>query len=372
MAGLYFHIPFCFTRCGYCDFYKTTRLDFMDAFIKTLYSEVAHYKNDFPQQLSSIYFGGGTPSLVKGTDFAELFAVIKRNYHLNRDAEITIEANPDDLTGAYLDALLELGFNRISIGIQSFHQRDLQEMGRRHNAQQARQAVELAWQSGFRNIGMDLIYGLPWSSTEHFQQNLDVFAELPVQHLSAYHLTFEEGTPFHRLLKKGIYQEVSEEDSLEQYHLLRAYTNKKGFEHYELSNFCRPGFRSRHNSSYWKGVPYLGFGPGAHSYFGSKRCWNKPDLNLYLQGDWTRIREEEELKNLDAYNETLMLGLRTAEGLDLKDIQQRFPNFYATLVQQSNKWVSGGTLILENERLFCPPDAWFVVDGIIEDLFVSE
>ncbi|WP_088653617.1 radical SAM family heme chaperone HemW [Geofilum rhodophaeum] len=372
MAGLYFHIPFCFTRCGYCDFYKTTRLEFMDAFLKTLFSEVDHYKEDFNHPLSSIYFGGGTPSLVKGADFAALFAAVKSAYHLQSDAEITIEANPDDLTAEYLDDLLELGFNRISIGIQSFHQRDLQEMGRRHNAQQARNAVELAWQRGFRNIGMDLIYGLPWSSTAYFKQNLEIFTQLPVQHLSAYHLTFEEGTPFHRLLKKGIYQEVSEEDSLEQYHLLRAFTRQKGFEHYELSNFCSPGFRSRHNSSYWNGVPYLGFGPGAHSYFGNTRRWNKSDLNLYLQGDWTKVCEEEQLSEADAFNETLMLGLRTCEGLDLKEMRTRFPKFYATLMEQSSRWISGAALVHENDRLFCTPGSWFVVDGIIEDLFVSE
>jgi oxygen-independent coproporphyrinogen-3 oxidase len=370
MAGIYIHIPFCFSRCGYCDFYKTTRLDRIEPFFKVLKQEIKFYSSLFQHPIETLYFGGGTPSLLKSGMYKELFQLLQDNYYFNNEVEITIEANPDDLKESYIDDLLAIGFNRISIGIQSFQDKDLQEMGRRHNAAQSLQAINNAYMGGFRNIGMDLIYGLPWSNASEFKGNLDIFQTLPVNHLSAYHLTFEEGTPFHRLMKRGVYTEVKDSDSLYQYELLCTYTAQQGFEHYEVSNFCKPGFRSLHNSSYWKGVPYLGFGPGSHSYYDGKRRWNKSDLLNYNKGDWALISEEEMLKKSDVFNEALMLGLRTADGIDLEQLQYNNPTMLGEFLKRVDKWKKKGDVYQENNRLICTENSWFIVDSIIKDLFI--
>lgn len=370
MAGIYIHIPFCFSRCAYCDFYKTTKLDKLEPFLVALKSEIKHYSSLFQEKITTLYFGGGTPSLLKSSHFDEIFSLLRDSYIFSERIEITIECNPDDLTKDYIDKLLESGFNRISIGIQSFHEKDLQEMGRRHSSAQALQAIKDAYSGGFRNIGMDLIYGLPWSNIAAFSENLKIVKTLPINHLSAYHLTFEEGTPFDRLLKRGVYREITDSESLNQYELLREFATKEGFEHYEVSNFCKPGFRSRHNSSYWDGSPYIGFGPGSHSYFGGYRQWNKADLNLYLKSDREKIVEKEVLDISDRLNELIMLGLRTAEGVNLEAIEALDRQMYNKVVSASKKWLQAGNLHNESKFLKCNAKSWFVVDGIIKDLFV--
>jgi oxygen-independent coproporphyrinogen III oxidase len=370
MAGIYIHIPFCFSRCGYCDFYKTTRLDRMEPFFEALKREIVYYAPHFQNSINTLYFGGGTPSLLKSGMYTELFLLLKSHYSFNADLEITIEANPDDLSPAYIDELLTIGFNRISIGIQSFNEADLQEMGRRHSSLQAFQSIEDTYRGGFRNIGMDLIYGLPWSSIQGFKENLEIFKTLPVNHLSAYHLTFEEGTPFDRLLKRGVYNEIMDSKSLEQYELLCDLTALNGFEHYEVSNFSQPGFRSRHNSSYWNGSPYIGFGPGSHSYYNGKRSWNKPDLVKYNKGHWEDISEEETLNEGNLFNESIMLGLRTSEGVDLERLHNLYPAFYDDFSIKLVKWRATGDLYQQKNRLVCKEKSWFIVDSIIKDLFI--
>ena len=370
MAGIYIHIPFCFSRCGYCDFYKTTRLDRIEPFFKVLKQEILSYAGIFPFSIETLYFGGGTPSLLKSGMYKELFHLLKSNYDFAEDVEITIEANPDDLSANYIDDLLAIGFNRISIGVQSFQDADLQEMGRRHNASQSLQAIRTAYQGGFRNIGMDLIYGLPWSTTSLFKDNLDIFQTLPVNHLSAYHLTFEEGTPFHRLLQRGVYNEINDRESLKQYELLCRFTAQHGFEHYEVSNFSKPGQRSRHNSSYWTGVSYIGFGPGSHSYYNGKRRWNKSDLLTYNKGDWSLVSDEELLKKEDFFNEALMLGLRTSDGIDLEQLESIDPAFFDVFSKSIVKWVKKGDVYLDKNKLICTEKSWFMVDSIIKDLFI--
>jgi oxygen-independent coproporphyrinogen III oxidase len=370
MAGIYIHIPFCFSRCGYCDFYKTTRLDRIEPFFKALKQEIIQLAPNFPYIIQTLYFGGGTPSLLKSGMYEELFQLLKSQFDFGVDVEMTIEANPDDLTPGYIHDLLNIGFNRISIGIQSFQDADLQEMGRRHSAEQALQSIHNAHQGGFRNIGMDLIYGLPWSSTKVFENNLNIFKSLPVNHLSAYHLTFEEGTPFERLLKRGVYTEMKDSKSFEQYELLCRFTANNGYEHYEVSNFSQPGFRSRHNSSYWNGSPYIGFGPGSHSYFNGKRSWNKPDLMTYNSGIGSGISEEESLKKEDLFNEAIMLGLRTSDGVHLQHLQSVHPQFYEAFSKRTVKWMEKGDLYLQMNRLICTEKSWFIVDSIIKDLFI--
>ncbi len=370
MAGIYIHIPFCFSRCGYCDFYKTTRLDKIEPFFNVLKQEILSYVALFPYSIETLYFGGGTPSLLKSGMYNELFQLLKSNYDFNKDAEITIETNPDDLSADYIDDLLAIGFNRISIGVQSFQDADLQEMGRRHNASQSLQAIRTAYQGGFRNIGMDLIYGLPWSTTSLFQHNLEIFQTLPVNHLSAYHLTFEEGTPFHHLLQQGVYREIKDSESFRQYELLCTFTGQQGFEHYEVSNFSKPGQRSMHNSSYWKGVPYIGFGPGSHSYYEGKRRWNKSDLLTYNQGNWDRVSDEELLKKEDFFNEALMLGLRTSDGIDLEQLRSDHPALFDGFSKRLIKWVKKGDVYYEKNKLICTEKSWFIVDSIIKSLFI--
>jgi oxygen-independent coproporphyrinogen-3 oxidase len=266
--------------------------------------------------------------------------------------------------------LLNVGFNRISIGVQSFHDVDLQEMGRRHNASQSIEAIHAAYKGGFRNIGMDLIYGLPWSNIGQFNESLDIFKTLPVNHLSAYHLTFEEGTPFHRLLQRGVYSEINDNDSFRQYEGLCRFTAELGYEHYEVSNFSKVGFRSKHNSSYWNGSPYIGFGPGSHSYYDGKRRWNKSDLVTYNKADWSQVSEEELLDKKDIFNEALMLGLRTVDGVDLAYLESIDPVFFNAFLKKIPFWINKGDLSRFETKLICSEKSWFIVDSIIKDLFI--
>lgn len=370
MAGIYTHIPFCFSRCGYCDFYKTTRLDRIGPFVSVLMKEIEHYSSDLNERIETVYFGGGTPSLISVKDYRDIFKQLRDNYDIADSAEITMEANPDDINEDYLDAMLQIGFNRISIGIQSFHDRDLKEMGRRHNSVQALQAVNIANKAGFDNISIDLIYGLSWSDTASFKENLSILRGMSVKHISAYHLTFEEGTPFWKLLKRGIYKEIKDSESTEQYQELCRFLADEGFEHYEVSNFCKPSFHSRHNSSYWNHTPYIGFGPGSHSFYDGIRRWNRPDLSQYLSADWDSTVESEILDKRDLVNEIIMLGLRTANGFDSERIRAIDASFYEQVFSNSRKWLKAGHLILDDRFVKCPEDSWFIVDGIIKDIFI--
>ena len=370
MAGIYIHIPFCFSRCGYCDFFKSTKLDRIDSFLKSLKREIVYYSPYFKKTINTLYFGGGTPSLLSIDIYSEILELLKDNYHFSKDVEITIETNPDDLNQKYIDGLLSVGFNRISIGIQSFNDFDLQKMGRRHNATQSLAALNYAYKGGFKNIGIDLIYGLPWSDGSAFKENLSIIKTVSINHLSAYHLSFEEGTPFYNLLKQGIYTEINDVESFNQYEMLCTFASDNGFEHYEVSNFSKPGYRSRHNSSYWNGIPYLGFGPGSHSYYDGKRKWNKSDLSLYDNDNWTLIVEQEFLADSDLFNETVMLGLRTCDGINLNFLQIKFPEFYSSFYKKSNKWIDKGYLYIKNNRIICREKFWLVVDTVIKDLFI--
>lgn len=370
MAGIYIHVPFCFTRCGYCDFYKTTKLDQMDPYFASLKNEVAIRSTEFTWSVDTVYLGGGTPSLLSRDRIGELYNWLHQYFKISPSAEWTIEVNPDDITPKYLSSLLYTGFNRLSIGIQSFNDEDLRQMGRRHNAKQAMDAIKNAQSSGFKNISIDLIYGLPWSNESMFAKNLEVMQMLSVQHLSAYHLIFEKGTQFHTLLKKGVYKEVDDESSLKQYYMLREAAQTAGFEQYELANFCQPGYESKHNSSYWKGEPYIGFGPGSHSFYNNSRSWNKGNLGLYNAQKYDLLHEKEELTPLDGYNELIMLSLRTSQGVDLSKVRINFSQYYKHLITESEKRIAQKHLIIEDDFLKCTPDGWFLSDAIIQELFV--
>ena len=272
MAGIYLHIPFCKTRCIYCDFYSTTRSELKTRYVQALCRELTMRKEYLKgEDIETIYFGGGTPSQLEKEDFEQIFDTIREHYGLNHCQEITLEANPDDLSQEYLEMLSSLPFNRLSMGIQTFDDATLKLLRRRHNARTAIEAIDRCRKAGFQNISIDLIYGLPGETKERWENDLRQAISLNVEHISAYHLIYEEDTPIYNMLKQHQISEVDEDSSLEFFTLLIEHLQKAGFEHYEISNFCRPGKYSRHNTSYWKGIAYLGCGPSAHSFDGMTR-----------------------------------------------------------------------------------------------------
>ncbi len=367
MAGsIYIHIPFCQCRCSYCDFFSTTLLDKRDAYINAICRELQLRKDYLPTpKISTIYLGGGTPSVLTIQHLQQLFACIEQTYDLSELSECTIECNPDDINAAYLSGLKTLPINRISMGVQSFNDDELQLMNRRHTGQQAIDAVHQIVQAGYANCSIDLIYGLPNQTINRWKHNLTTALSLPITHLSAYHLTYEEGTPMYQHQKHA----VSEENSLLFFETLHQYTQQAGMEAYEISNFALPNYRSQHNSSYWKGIPYLGIGAGAHSYNGKQRSWNIACLNTYIEGveAGKLVVETENLSNDDKYNELILTSLRTKEGIE----QDKIPaNYLPYFQKQCKKYLQGGLLEQNETHTYLTHQGIFVSDGIICDLMV--
>jgi oxygen-independent coproporphyrinogen-3 oxidase len=372
MAGIYIHVPFCKTRCHYCDFFKSTKVQYRNQFLGQLLKELEERSDFFSKSekiIHSVYFGGGTPSLLAVEQLEVVLNVIGKKYSFADDIEFTIEVNPDDLNAEYLSGLKRLGFNRISLGIQSFFDEDLKKMGRRHDAIQSRNVIEQTFAAGFENVGIDLIYGLPWSDQEKFLQNLIIMNQYPLKHLSAYHLTIEPGTQFGRDIKRKKLSEIEEEQSEQLFWMLHDEAEKMGFEHYEISNFCRDQLYSRHNTSYWTGKSYLGAGPGAHSFDGTRRFWNKSDLHQYIESGYQSGISSEILTENDRFNERLMLGLRTRKGIELEDLKANHPGLMSQFEKNIQKWTDRGLLQQEGGRIFGTRKGWFLIDGIIEDLF---
>ncbi|MEG1954625.1 MAG: radical SAM family heme chaperone HemW [Mucinivorans sp.] len=353
MAGIYIHIPFCRQICNYCDFYHSASLSNKEAMVERIMSELTerHSEIDIPRTL---YFGGGTPSVLSTTEVVNFVKLVRHLWGVVDFEEVTLEANPDDLTPEYIWGLKEAGVNRLSIGIQSFNDDHLALMNRRHSAEQASKAVSNAQKIGFKNITIDLIYGLPFMTVDQWQQNLDKAIGLGVQHISAYHLTIEEKTIFGKRALKPVAEEVSEL----HFNMLRKSLCSHGFDHYEISNFALPGHRSCHNSAYWDGTSYLGVGPSAHSYDGKKRQWNVASNRLYLAG---APRDSEILSPRDKYNERIMTSLRTTKGLDI--------NGDADIMNRAQLFLSSGDLFLEQGFLKIPPERFLISDYIISELF---
>lgn len=374
MAGLYIHIPFCKKRCIYCDFYSTTLIEQKKRYVQAVCREMEIRSGYLKEELiDTIYIGGGTPSQLSGEELQLLFSTIFQNFKVKPEAEITVEANPDDLSEDYLKQLKELPINRLSMGVQTFDDRKLKLLNRRHTAQQALDAVHRCHDLGFENISIDLIYGLPGETVEEWEKDLDTAFSLPITHLSSYHLMYEEGTPLWKLRKEHEVKEVEEDQSVLFFEKLITHTREAGFRHYEISNFCKPGYHSRHNSSYWKGIPYLGCGAAAHSYDGESRQWNVADLELYIKGIEKRQLdfEKENLTLEMRYNEYVMTGLRTSEGFSLTHVQNhfgtRFVN-YARKMAQSH--ILQGTLDIEDDRIKLSHQGIFISDGIMSDLMI--
>ncbi len=289
MRGIYIHIPFCRQACRYCDFFFTVSLQYQDEFTNRLVDEIKIQGSKHPKNsLDTLYLGGGTPSLLSRKNMDQIMESVHASFTFHKDAEITMECNPDDLDSSLLDFLIATGFNRLSIGVQSFHDKDLQLMRRSHNAKQAEQSIQKAALAGFKNMTIDLIYGIPGQSIRAWEENLSRATAMPISHLSAYHLTFEPGTVFEHWRKNGKLVQVHEEQSLKQYHLLREMLISEDFDHYEISNFARDKKISEHNMIYWSGEPYLGVGPSAHSFDGSSRRWNIASLKAVYERDRQR------------------------------------------------------------------------------------
>lgn len=374
MAGIYFHIPFCQSRCSYCDFFSTTLLNQRDKLIEGLIKELDIRFSYLPDQsVQTIYFGGGTPSVLEIHQIENLINAVKNRFELNPDPEITLEANPDDLTFEYLKALHKTDVNRISIGIQSFDDAVLHQMNRRHSGNQAINVIKTAQELGFKNISIDLIYGWPGLTLEHWKRELELAVDLGIQHISAYHLTYHEGTSLWNSLHKGIIQEPSEELSFAQYDWLVTFLEKNGFQQYELSNFSLNGFQSRHNSSYWNQTPYLGLGPSAHSYNGETRHWNFSDLNTYLQAVDHELEngQTENLSLVDKFNDLIITLLRTTAGISMKQVNRQFGRLYVEHLRTgSQKFIDGGFVDQTDEFLRLTRKGMFVSDMIMEHFII--
>lgn len=367
MAGIYVHIPFCARRCLYCGFFSTTRHSETGRYTDALCKELSMMRGWFSgRAVHTVYFGGGTPSQLSLPQLSRILNEILSMAGSAPD-ELTVECNPDDLDLQFAAGLREIGFDRISMGVQTFDDGLLRFLGRRHTAQQAADAVRTCRDAGFKNISIDLMYGLPGQSAEMQQHDLETATGLGVQHISSYCLSYEEGSPLERMRLEGRLTPQSDDTCAEMFSRMCAHMKQAGYEHYEISNFALPGFRSRHNSSYWDGTPYLGLGAGAHSYDGHVRRWNVPDLDAYVRGIEDGCPEcgSEELTATDLFNEKLMLGLRTCDGAQLSE------DGFGLISRAAAPYIAGGQLIWEKGRLRIAEDSLFISDRIISDLFLD-
>ncbi len=372
MAGIYIHIPFCRKACYYCNFHFSTNHERLPQMLTAIAKEVVLRKDYLTETIHTIYFGGGTPSLVNEDYLSALMKTLRETFVVSTDAEITLEANPDDITEASLMVWKALGINRLSIGVQSFVEDDLRWMNRAHNTQQSLQSILLAQQHGFNNITIDLIYGTPALTDEQWQYNVQKAIDLNVAHLSCYALTVEPKTALDTMIKQQKIADVDADKQARHFELLMQLTKEAGYEHYEISNFAKPGHRSKHNSSYWQGKTYLGLGPSAHSFNGKSRQWNIANNALYINSiDKNEVSFEIEiLTETQQINEYIMTSLRTIEGLSLVHIKQIWGEEKAKeILTASQEFFANGTMQLNNHYLQLTTKGKFLADGIAAELF---
>ena len=376
MSGIYIHIPFCKQACHYCDFHFSTSMKKKDEMVLALAKEIQMRKSEFENDpefsgVETIYFGGGTPSRLQIADLRLQMDSIYKNYKVAENPEITVEANPDDLSEEYLIALSEIGINRLSIGIQSFFEDDLQMMNRAHNSAEAKKCLELATQY-FDNISLDLIYGIPGMSNEKWKQNIETALSFGIPHISSYALTVEPKTALNKLIQTGKIAKPKDEVAQEHFEILVEILEANEFIHYELSNFGKSTYFSKNNSAYWLGKRYIGIGPSAHSYNGSSRSWNVSNNSVYLKSihENKLPSEVEILSKTDRYNEYIMTGLRTIWGVSLYKIELEFGKEYLNyLEKQVQKFIENGLVSIENHTLKTTSKGKFLTDGIASDLF---
>lgn len=376
MAGIYIHVPFCKTRCIYCDFYTRTDMSPKHNYVSAVCREMELRKHYISNEIvKTIYFGGGTPSQLSYGDFQRIFDTIRANFTVASDAEITMEANPDDLDTKYLETLRRLAFNRLSIGIQSFDDNELKFLKRRHSAERAIDVVSLCKSSGYNNISIDLMYGLPNQTMDIWQRNLEQAINLDVQHISSYHLIYEQGTRLYRLFKLGDVKPVDEDLSVQMFSAMIDSLSAAGFQHYEISNFARNGLYSKHNSSYWLGEKYLGLGPAAHSFDGHNRAWNIPSISKYVEaiGQANPAIETECLDKNTSYNDFILTGMRTMWGVDLVVMESRFGTSMKDYCMKNvQKYINQGFVTNNDNVLKLTREGIFISDGIMSDLMWVE
>ena len=376
MAGIYLHVPFCKRRCIYCDFFSTTQNERKTAYVHALCSELEMRKEYLGgETVETIYWGGGTPSQLDKEDFEIIFSYIYRNYSISSHPEITLEANPDDLTPDYIAMLRTLPFNRLSMGIQTFNESILKVLQRRHTARQAIEAFQHCRAAGFQNISIDLMYGLPGETLSTWQQDLDQALLLHPEHLSAYHLIYEEDTVLWKLREQHKVEEADEDLSVSLFSTLIDRLTSEGYDHYEISNFSLPGLYSRHNSSYWTEKKYLGCGPSAHSYNGVSRQWNIASLDTYMKGisAGAPVFEIEELDLYTRYNDFVITRIRTEWGMPLSKLRDEFgEKLYDYCLRMAAPHLKQGTLELVNDVLRLTRKGIFISDGIMSDMLWTE
>ena len=374
MAGIYIHIPYCKQQCAYCNFhFRIAQKDKLEM-LKSMHKEIKERK-DFlnGKEVSSIYFGGGTPSILSISEIKHLIQTIYTLYSVNEDAEITVECNPDDLTGPKLSSYKKIGVNRLSIGVQSFADADLKFMNRSHNAKETIKSIELAKKVGFENITIDLIYGLPNQTLKQWQKNLHIMFSLGIQHFSAYALTIEEKTALYHLVKNKKLEVLSDKRTISQFNLLQVKAKEQGFIHYEISNFGKEGYFSKHNTAYWTGNHYLGIGPSAHSFNGTSRRWNISSNKKYIEGVLANssYSETENLTNEQRYNEYIFTSLRTIWGIDKATILKRYGDEIALyFFKEIKKWEAKKYIVAVSNIYTLTSKGKIFADAIASDLFI--
>ena len=372
MAGIYIHIPFCKRRCIYCDFYSTTESEQQPTYVHALCQELDLRKDYLEgEEIETIYLGGGTPSQLSHEELEAIFLTIYNIYKVKEDAEITLEANPDDLTPEYVSMLRTLPINRISMGIQTFQEETLKRLHRRHTAQQAIEAFRRCREAGFHNISIDLMYGLPGETLDTWKEDLRQAIALHPEHISAYHLIYEEGTVLWKLREEQQVEEADEDLSLTFFKTLIDELTRAGYQHYEISNFCLPELHSRHNSSYWTGKKYLGCGPSAHSFNGHSRQWNVASLSTYIKGI-EQGKPDYELEELDLhtrYNDYVITSIRTCWGMSLSHQRTTYgEELYRYCLRMAKPHLRQGVLEIREDVLRLTPSGIFISDGIMSDL----
>jgi oxygen-independent coproporphyrinogen-3 oxidase len=373
MAGIYIHIPFCKQACHYCDFHFSTSLQNKSSFLNALKKEIALRKKYLENEtISTIYFGGGTPSLLSKIELMDIFDTLNQHFMIHPEAEITLEANPDDLTELKINELKDTPINRLSIGIQSFYDEDLKLMNRAHSSEEALKAVKVALENGFGNITIDLIYGIPTLTHHNWRNNLQIAFALNIKHISAYCLTVEPKTALAHQVKTGSVKNVDEQHSSEQFEIMLEAMHNNDFVQYEISNFCKEGAYSKHNSSYWLKEKYLGLGPSAHSFNGSSRQWNVSNNALYIQSlDKGELNfEKEELTINQCYNEYILTSLRTIWGIDLDYLEQAFGSRYLSFfITDAEPYIQSGHVLNEEKKIYLSDKGKLIADKISSDLF---
>ena len=388
MSGIYIHVPFCKSKCAYCNFFSLASekkmLEYVDALKKEIVFRKQYLGNE---KVKTIYFGGGTPSLLPVKYIGEILETVNDNFELIQNPEITLEANPDTINKEQLFSLKSLGINRVSVGIQSFHDEDLKYLDRRHDSKHALQIIDDLKSVGFEKLTLDLIYGIPTLTEEKWNKNLDIFFSTGISHLSAYSLTVEPKTILGQRIEKGDLQDVSEDEAIRHYEILIERTREKGFEHYEISNFAKPGCRSQHNSIYWKDEKYMGLGPSAHSYDGNSRQWNVSNLTKYIQlvnadcrlglstrtvdSDMECYYEKEILSIEDKFNEYVMTSLRTSWGCDIEKISSKYGKAYSEhFLKNVKKYLESGEMLKDFNTYRLTDEGMLFADGIAAELFL--